>query len=245
MTHGAVRRQSQGYVIGVDRPIIIRGMTTRTSVRGIVVISMVTGVTIVGNGNMGPGEWINRIVIKDRRRPGCFTMTGSTIRRELLRYMVWIQGSIVIRLVATYAGVGRVVIIPVMTGSAIIGNACMRSIQSVIVVVNRESSWRPTSIRGVAHGTITWNGQGYMVGVQTGIIIRGMATGTSIGGVLIIAMVTGYTIIRNGQMRSGKWIDGIMVKSSGRPGAFCMANGTVGRELRYHVIWIAYLVIIA
>lgn len=70
----------------------------------------------------------NRIVVKNRRRPGRFAVAGGTIRWILRCNVVRIGGRVVIGGVAASAGIRRVVVISIMAGSAIIGNTRMRSI---------------------------------------------------------------------------------------------------------------------
>ena len=101
MTHRAIRWDDQGYVIRIQARIVIWRVTARAGIGRVVVIAVVTGIAIICNGNVRPGEGINRIVIKCRWYPSRFSMTNSTIRRELGRDMVGIGRPVVVSLVAT------------------------------------------------------------------------------------------------------------------------------------------------
>ena len=79
-------------------------MTTRTGIRCIGIIAVVTSVTIIGYLYMGTREGINDIVIKSGRYPASLRVTGGTIRRKLR--------SSVIR-------IGSLVVIGSMTGSTL------------------------------------------------------------------------------------------------------------------------------
>lgn len=48
------RRETRGNVFGIGRLVEIADMTTRASIRGVVVIAFMTGGTIVGNCRMRP-----------------------------------------------------------------------------------------------------------------------------------------------------------------------------------------------
>lgn len=72
VAHGAIRRKHQGKVVRVGTSVVIRCVTACASIRGIVVIPMVTSITIVGNGDVRSSEWINCVVVKIGRYPGCF-----------------------------------------------------------------------------------------------------------------------------------------------------------------------------
>jgi len=64
MTHRTIRRDGQRDVVGIQARIVIRGMTTRTGIWGVIVISVVTGITVICNRYVRPGEWIDGTVIK-------------------------------------------------------------------------------------------------------------------------------------------------------------------------------------
>lgn len=66
-------------------------------------------------------------VIKRGRNPGRFIVTHGTIGRESGSFMIGVRRSIIISLVTTDAGVGRIVVIPVVTCCTVIRNIGMRS----------------------------------------------------------------------------------------------------------------------
>ncbi len=121
------------------------------------------------------------VVVKSGWLPGRFAMTILTSGREARRTVFRIIGQIIIRLVAAYAGIGRIVVITMVTGSAIIGNGCMRAVQNIVIIVDREGRRHPARGRGMAHGAISWNIQGYVLRIGT-CIESGHVTGRALRG---------------------------------------------------------------
>ncbi len=74
--------------------------------------------------------------------------------RETRRRVFGTVGRVVIGRMTTKTGVRGIVVIPVVAGGALVRNQGMRTIQRIIVVVNRERSRRPARSRGMAHRTI-------------------------------------------------------------------------------------------
>jgi hypothetical protein len=74
---------------------------------------------------------------------------------------------------ATHTGIGRVGVIPVMTGGTIIGYKSMCPFQYIIVVVNAECGRFPTRVSGMTYGTIVGESQISMIRVGgLGIIVH-------------------------------------------------------------------------
>ena len=120
----------------------------------------------------------------------------------------------------TKTSIGRVVVIAVVASYTVIGNSRVRTIQHIKVIVNIESRWHPVRCGGVAACTIRRQIQGYVIRVYTLRIIRRVAPGAGIGRVVVIAVMTDDTIIRNGRMRTSQRIVHTMIKSTGYPGCF-------------------------
>ena len=104
-------------MVGVGGLIVIGQVASHTSVRRSIVISIMTLRTVAGNGHMRPGQHV--IVAVDgegsRRPVGIGGMTGHAVCRNVDGRVIWIQRSIVIRHVATLAGIGSIVITTGMT----------------------------------------------------------------------------------------------------------------------------------
>jgi hypothetical protein len=62
------------------------------------------------------------IMIKGRRAPAIRRMTHITLKWKLKTYMIWISCSIIIVHMATLTLIGGVVVVAIMTGSAIISD---------------------------------------------------------------------------------------------------------------------------
>ncbi len=153
-------------------------VTAVTGVGRIGVIAVVTGITIICNRYVCACERINSIVVKRRRRPGCFRVAGGAIGRELRRSVIGIRRVGIIGCVTAVAGIGRGVVIAVVASGAIVGDGGVRSVQRIIVVVDRERSRLPTRIRGMAHRTIRREIQCHVVRISCLVEIRGVTGGT-------------------------------------------------------------------
>mgnify|MGYP007060900883 FL=1 len=150
-------------------------------------------------------------------------MAEGTIGRELRSGVVGVSRLGIIRRMATVAGVGRAVVIAVVAGSTVIGNGCMSAVQRIIVAVNRERSRLPTRCGRMAHRTISREAERYVVRVGGLVEIRRVATITGVWRIGEIAVVTGVAVVGNGNMGSCKRINGVVIKSRGRPGCFRVA----------------------
>lgn len=124
-----------GMVRVVGLVVVIR-VATKTGVWSIVVISIMTGITVIGNSRVCADNRIETIVIKSRWNPGILRMAALAIRWELRRCVVWIRRLIVSRSVTTKAGIWRIVVISVVAGDTLIGNDGVCTVQLVIIVVN-------------------------------------------------------------------------------------------------------------
>lgn len=150
-------------------------MTARTCIRRIGKIAVVTCITIIGNRNVCTNNRINRIVIEGRRRPCGFGMARSTICRELCGGVVGVGGRVIICGMATKTGIGCVIIIAVVAGRTVIGNDGMRTIQSIIIIVNSKGCRLPARLCRMTTGTIGWQIQRNVVGIGRLIKIGRMA----------------------------------------------------------------------
>ena len=150
----AVRRELGGSMVGVGSRIVIAEVATDASVWSIDVIAVVAGVAVVGNRNVRPVERIECTVVKRGRRPVAFRVAIRTSGRELRGEVVRIGSSIVVRLMAPRTGIGCIVVIAVVASRTVVGNRNMRPVQSIVVVVNRESRRIPAGVRRMAHRTI-------------------------------------------------------------------------------------------
>ena len=75
------------------------------------------------------------VVIKRRWGPCVFIVTGRTILRKLQGLVIRIIGLVVVVNMATGTRIWCVIIIPVVTSCALIGNTRMGTIQYVVVVM--------------------------------------------------------------------------------------------------------------
>ena len=146
---------------------------------------------------------------------------------------------------ASETGVWRVIVIAIVAGGAIIRNGYVRSIEYIIVIVDREGRRRPTGIRSMAHRTIRRNIDRLVIRIYRLVVISCMATYASVWRVVVISLVTGIAIVSNGDVRSGEREKRIVIKSRRRPGSLSVALSAIGRELLGCVISINNLLIIS
>lgn len=96
-----------------------------------------------------------RIMIKRGRLPCCLRMTGRTIGGELQRGMWRINRLVVVLLVASRTGIGRIVIIPVMAGGTLVGNHRVRAVEGIKFIMVVKRCRGPSRIRGMTGGAIS------------------------------------------------------------------------------------------
>ena len=159
--------------------------------------------------------------------------------------MVRIRRLIIIRCMTSSTGIRCIRVIAVVAGGTIIGNSNMGPVQSIVIIMYRESRRFPIRSRGMAHFTVGRNTERYVIRVDGLIIIGGMATGTGIRCIGIVAVVTSVTIIGYLYMGTREGINGIMIKSGRYPASLRVTGGTIRRKLRSSVIRIGGLVIIS
>lgn len=160
-------------------------------------------------------------------------MAGGAIGAELGLQVVGIGSGIVIGLVATDTGVGRIIIVSVVAGGTIVGDDGVCAVEGIEIIVDIEGSRHPVRIGGMAGGTIVGQVEGLVVGVGSRIEVLLMTAGTLVGCVVIIPVVAFCTIGCNGLMGSGEREEVIMyIKGCRFPSRIGgVAGGTVGRQV--------------
>ena len=122
-------------------------MTTGAGCGWIGVVTLVT--VVAGYGCVRTCERPHGTVIESCRCPCCLTMTVSTCCRELLSDVIGVSRCVIVIGVTTCAGIGRIVVIAVVAGCTVISDRRVSPNQLIEVIVNGESSWRPSWICGV------------------------------------------------------------------------------------------------
>ena len=141
-------------------------------------------------------DWkVLTVVVKISWCPRIFRVTACTAGRKSCCCMVGICGCVIVCQVTAYTGVGRIVVIAVMTGSTVIGNGRMRAIERIVIVVVGKRCRCPAGLGGVATGTVIAKAQGYVVGVAGLVEVRCMAARTGVGGIGVISVVTSRAVI--------------------------------------------------
>ena len=152
--------------------------------------------------------------------------------------MVRRGGGVVVVLVATGAGVGRVVVVPVVAVGTLTGDGRMRPGEGVVLVVDGESSRAPAGIGGVAVVAVHRQAQLGVIGVGSVVVILGMATGTGIGRVRVVAIVAVSALIGDGRMCPGERIILVVDGESSRApsGIGGVAIGAAHRQIELLVV---------
>ncbi len=101
---------------------------------------------------------------------------------------------------AAVTGIGRIVVIPVVTNGTIVCNRRMCTVQRIIIVVNRESSRRPPRSGRMAHGTIRRDIQIQVFGIGGLVKIRRVTSRALCGRTCVSVRMTLNTVSR--QMRT-------------------------------------------
>ena len=113
-------------------------------------ICVVTLVTVVaGYGRVRAGERPHGTVIERGRHPRILVVAVSASCRELLSDVIGVSRCVIVIGMTTGTGIGRIVVIAVVAGCAVVGNGCVSPDQLIEVIVNGESGWRPSWICGV------------------------------------------------------------------------------------------------
>ena len=130
-------------MVGIGCVVVISLVASSTGVRCVGVASAVAAVAIIGDGGMCAKQRMNGIMVKAGRHPRILRMALRTVSRELSRNMVRIARVVIVRQVASRAGVWSVRVIPIdVTAVAIVGNARMRPMQRINGVMV-EDGWFP------------------------------------------------------------------------------------------------------
>ena len=113
----AVQRELLRFVIRVGCIVVIIRVTPRTCVRCVVVVTVMTGCTVVGNSCVRANQLVEVVVYRERGR--CPSRIGSvagfTSRWQVQRQVIRVDTLVVVRCMTSRTGVGGVAVIPLMT----------------------------------------------------------------------------------------------------------------------------------
>ena len=144
-------------MVRIRTAAIVRTVTAVAGIRSIVVIAVyVAKCAIIRNTSMRTGQWVNHIVVKGGRSPGSLRMTQRTVGRKLRYRVVRICRTRVFCIVATVTSVWGIVVIAIVAHRTIIRNRCVRSIEMVIIIVDREQRRLPARRSRMTTLTIRW-----------------------------------------------------------------------------------------
>lgn len=169
MTLITFHRYTQCLVIWIHTLSIIFGMTTRTGVRRIGIITLMAGITIISDWNMRSGKRIEAIVIKSGWCPGILSVAAFAIGWELRGRVVWIVGLVIICRVTADTSVWCIGVVSLMTSITIVLNSGMCTDDRVEAVI--KAGGCPGILRMTAL-TIRWELCGCVIRIRRLIVIR-------------------------------------------------------------------------
>ena len=137
MASSAIGRELGCNVVGIGRLRIIGVVASIAGIGRIGIVAIVAAGAIVGDGRMRTIQRIIIVVCREGSRcpPSGRGMAHRTIGRNTQRSMVGIVCLQIIGIMATIASIGRIGVIPVVAGSAIIGNTGMRTRKRVKTIM--------------------------------------------------------------------------------------------------------------
>ena len=112
MAGGAIIGELEGLVIRVGGLVVVRLVASGTGVRRVVVVAIVAGRAVIGNGRVRAVEWV--IIVVDgefSRHPAIGGVASFTSCRDAQNYVIWVGGGIEIRLVTADTSIGCVGVI--------------------------------------------------------------------------------------------------------------------------------------
>jgi hypothetical protein len=165
------------------------------------------------------------------------TLTGSW---KLGSLVIWFFGRSIIGGMASSASGWRVAVnVPLVTGRTIVGNRFMLAFQYIIFIVIGERGRSPTRCGGVAFCTIRREPKRLVIGIDTAVVILGMAPCTGIGCITkITSLVAFFTIIGNDLVCPRQRVMFAMVKGRGTPALRGMTSFASLWQLGIYVIGI-------
>jgi len=198
----AICRELPGQVVGVGRRVVIRRMAPEAGIRGVVVVAVVAFGTIVGDQRMRAAQHVIVVVYGERSRHpvGRGSVAHVAIVRNAQRSVWRICTLAVIGHMASFTGIGGIVVIALMTYRTVVGYRDMRTGEWVHRIVIEGS--RAPGVFRMAEGTIRGKLCAGVVRVGRHTVIRRMAAVAGIGRVIVIAVVAGGTVVGDGAVGS-------------------------------------------
>ena len=173
MTYFAGFRNIGSNMVWIFSLVILRSVTIDTNFRSI-------GISVrmaINTGNCGVGacEWVYGSMIECRWNPGNLRMAGFASGKKFGCNMVGLCSLVICRSVTAKTGIRRIGIIPVMTGSTIIGNRNMSTGNNIIIVMHRECGRNPSGIGCMTSAAFIRNTEFSMVWIRSLAVFVGMA----------------------------------------------------------------------
>ena len=125
VTHCTIGREPGSFVIWIGGGVIVILVTSHTGIRCIVVVAVVTGCTVVGNGCVRSDQLVEVVVYRECGR--CPSRIGSvagfTSRWQVKRRVIRVDTLVVVGSMASCTGVGGTAVVTLVT--VVAGYACV------------------------------------------------------------------------------------------------------------------------
>jgi hypothetical protein len=229
------------FVVWINRQVIVCLVAPCTSVWsiGISVGMALTAISCC----VRTGKRIRIIMVKSRWYPSGLRMATFAGFGKLRSCVIRLGSLIIISSMATIACFRRIGIITIVTGSAIIGYSDMSTSQSIISIMNRESSGLPAWICRMTGCTSLGYIKCNVIWISRLVIISLVASRTGIRSVGITIGMALRTI-SYGCMCTGKRVRVVMVKSGRNPCCLRMTALAGFGKLQSSMIRLSSLIII-
>jgi len=214
----AIRWEVGSSVIWIGRTVVVIQVASDTGIWRIVVIAVVAGRTIIGDGSVSAIQLIVVVVnIESRGLPsGLGGVAAFAVRWQAKISMVWVGCCVVVVRMTSGAGVRRIGIIAVVTSVTVVCNRDMSARHDEVLVVI-EGTWCPTAFT-VAGGAIRWEVGGSVVWIGGTVVVIQVASDTGVRRIVVITVVAGRTVVGDGSVSAIQLIVVVVnIESCGLP----------------------------
>ena len=243
MTFRTIGRELLGYVIRISSLCKIIIVTTVARVRGIVVVTIMAGSTVVGNSRMRSEQLVIVIVYRERgRHPSRIgSVAGFAGSRYIQRDVVRIDTLVIISLMASRTCIGCIVVIALVTIITRGGQVCPG--QWPVAVA--EGRWYPGTL-SVTLLAVQRELLRFVIRVGCIVVIVRVTPRTCVRCVVVVTVMTRCTVVGNGCVRSDQLVEVVVYRECGRcPSRIGSVAGFTSRwQVKRRVIRVDTLVVV-
>ena len=200
MAGHTIRGKIAGGMVRIGRCIVIIQVASDTGIWRIVVVAVVAGRTVVGDGSVSAIQLIEIIVnIESCGLPSWLGgVAAFAVRWQAKISMAWVGRCVVVVRMTSGAGVWRIGVVAVMTSVTVVCNRDMSARHDEVLVVI-EGTWCPTAFT-VASRAIRWEVGCCVVRIRSCVVVIQVTADTGIRRIVVIAVVAGGTVVGDGSV---------------------------------------------